>query len=72
MEIPFQNIDKAILRELLKEVVTRDGTDYGAEEKSVEAKITSAILSLEQGKARLYWNAESETASLHSANSKPE
>ena len=71
MEIPYQSLKKDILAEMLKEIVTRDGTDYGVEEKTVEAKVASALRSLEQGKACLYWDEETETASLHAANDKP-
>ena len=71
MEIPYQSLKREILLEMLKEIVTRDGTDYGHDEKSVEAKVSSALVSLEQGKALLYWSEETETASLHSPENKP-
>ena len=56
---------------MLKDIVTRDGTDYGEQEASVEAKVSAAMHSLEQGKSFLYWDAETETASLHAADDKP-
>ena len=71
MEIPYKSLKKELLFEMLKEIVTRDGTDYGAEEKTVEAKISAATRSLEEGKACLFWDEETETASLHSTHNKP-
>lgn len=56
---------------MLREIVTRDGTDYGHDEKTIEVKVSSALNSLEQGRSCLFWNAESETASLHPVDSKP-
>jgi len=71
MEIPYQNLKKELLTAMLKEIVTRDGTDYGEQEKTIEAKVAGAMRSLEEGKACLYWDTESETASLHSVVNKP-
>ena len=71
MEIPYKSLRKELLVEILKEIVTRDGTDYGENEKSIDAKISTALRSLEQGRSCLFWNPESETASLHPIDSKP-
>lgn len=65
MEIPYQSLNPQILTEMLKEIVTRDGTDYGLEEKTLEEKVSAALNAIEQGKAYLHWDVESETASLH-------
>lgn len=71
MEIPYKNLDKQTLNGLIKDIVTRDGTDYGFEEVSVERKIASVMTSLDKGSAYLYWDMDSETVSLHSAEDKP-
>ncbi len=68
MKIPHDQLDKDVLYEVLKEIVTRDGTDYGEVELSTEAKITAANQALKNGKACLYWDADSETASLKPAD----
>lgn len=70
MEIPYQSLEEEVLYELLKEIVTRDGTDYGWEEKTTEQKICAALDALKKGKACLYWDADSETASLQPVDSK--
>ena len=49
---------------MLSELVTRDGTDYGAVERTTEAKVAAALRQLQKGSAVLYWDEESESASL--------
>lgn len=68
MKIPHERLEQEVLYELLKEIVTRDGTDYGESEVSTEVKVTSALRALKNGKANLYWDADSETASLRPAD----
>ena len=68
MQIPFKKLQKDVLFELLKEIVTRDGTDYGATERATEEKISEALSALETGRACLYWDADTETASLQPAS----
>ncbi|MBX2882410.1 MAG: YheU family protein [Granulosicoccus sp.] len=64
MNIPWDSLDSETLVRLLTEIVTRDGTDYGAREISTEAKVASAQQALTSGRAMLYWDDETETASL--------
>lgn len=64
MQIPWQSLSSATLNTLLAEIVTRDGTDYGAAEKSTEQKVTYARNQLQSGHAVLLWNSELESASL--------
>jgi len=64
LEIQWQDLDQETLNRLLSELVTRDGTDYGAVERSTESKVASALRQLQKGSAVLYWDEESESASL--------
>lgn len=64
MNIPWESLDSETLVRLLTEIVTRDGTDYGAREISTEAKVAAAQKSLGSGAAQLFWDEESETAAL--------
>lgn len=71
MEIPYKSIEKNTLKEILKEIVTRDGTDYGAEETSTDEKISSVMNALKSETAYLYWDDNTETVSLHLAEDRP-
>jgi uncharacterized protein YheU (UPF0270 family) len=64
IEIPWQNLPEETLSRMLEEIVTRDGTDYGAQERPVSARLEEAKTSLREGKALLTWDEESESASL--------
>lgn len=64
MEIPWKALDEKVLERLLEEVVTRDGTDYGANEKTRQQKIAEARKALQTGKAVLQWDADLESASI--------
>jgi uncharacterized protein YheU (UPF0270 family) len=44
--------------------VTRDGTDYGAVEQSVETKIAQVEAQLASGEARIVFDPDSETANI--------
>lgn len=64
IEIPWQSLDPETLEALLEEIVTRDGTDYGAKELSKEQKTVEARHNLEAGRAVLVWDEATETSSL--------
>ncbi|MBE9516581.1 MAG: YheU family protein [Proteobacteria bacterium] len=64
MNIPYQSLDPDTLRTLLEEIVTRNGTDYGAREMTLDEKISQALHALETGKARIEFDVNSETCSL--------
>ena len=52
------------LRGLVEEFVTRDGTDYGAEERSVEEKVGRVLAQLVSGEARIVFDPETGTANI--------
>lgn len=64
MIIPYDSLETDILERLLGEIVTRDGTDYGSEEKSTAEKINAALRTLQSGKSVLLWDDATESASL--------
>jgi uncharacterized protein YheU (UPF0270 family) len=52
------------LRGLVEDFVTRDGTDYGAIEASLEAKIAQVTAQLASGEARIVFDPETETVNI--------
>lgn len=64
IEIPWEKVPEQTLTHILEEIVTRDGTDYGAVEKSVATRVEQARSSLQKGRAVLAWDEETESASL--------
>lgn len=72
VEIPPDQLSSEALRALVEEFVTRDGTDYGAVERSVEEKIAAVFAQLESGEARLVFDPETETANVVVSRDLPE
>lgn len=59
-----EQLSAEALRGLIQEFVTRDGTDYGAEERSLEAKIADVERQLAAGEVVIVFDPESESANL--------
>ncbi len=64
VEVPHSELDPTTLRNLAEEFVTRDGTDYGEVERSLEAKVEALMRLLESGEARIYYESESQTVQI--------
>ncbi|MDJ0851430.1 MAG: YheU family protein [Myxococcota bacterium] len=59
------------LRGLVEEFVTRDGTDYGAVERSVAEKIAQVTAQLGSGEACIVFDEATETANIVLARDLP-
>jgi uncharacterized protein len=68
LTINWRDLDDQTLQNLLKEIVTRDGTDYGATERTTEEKTLEAQNALKNRVAILCWDTETETSSLRPIN----
>lgn len=60
MLIPHRDLEAAILRRIVEEFVTRDGTDASP----VEERIAAILRRLENGEAELHFDSETQTANL--------
>jgi uncharacterized protein YheU (UPF0270 family) len=64
VEVPVDALSSAALRALVEEFVTRDGTDYGAVERSLDAKVAHVLHQLERGEVRIVFDPETETTTI--------
>lgn len=64
MEIPWQGLKPEILRAVVEEFVTREGTDYGSSEFSLEQKVEHVLRQLRRGQAILSFDQESESCHI--------
>ena len=64
VEVPYTRLAGDVLRRIAEEFVTRDGTDYGASEKTIEEKVSDVRRQLERGEAAIVYDAESETVNI--------
>ncbi len=69
IELPVEALSPEALRGLVEEFVTRDGTDYGAVERSLEDKLAAVHEQLLRGEARIVFDPETETATVVLARS---
>ena len=60
LDIPFQRLDADVLRALLEEYASRDGTDYGARERSLEEKVGDLARQLAAGELRILYETATE------------
>lgn len=63
-EVSLDQLSPEALRGLVEEFVTRDGTDYGTVERSLEEKIARVLAQLRAGEVRIVFDPGTETANL--------
>jgi uncharacterized protein YheU (UPF0270 family) len=64
MDIPWHELRPETLQALIEEFVTRSGTDYGAQEASLETRVKHVREQLRSGKAKIVFDPESETCDI--------
>lgn len=64
VEVPHAQLAPELLRRLIEEFVTRDGTDYGATERTLAEKVAMVVRQLEAGEVAIVVDAESETVDI--------
>ncbi len=62
--IPYHQLSPEALNGVIQEFVTRDGTDYGEIEVSIETKTNQVLGQLKSGKAIIVFDRESETCNI--------
>jgi uncharacterized protein len=64
VEVPHTHLTPEAVRRLAEEFVTRDGTDYGQVEKTLEEKVAALMRQLERGEATILYDSESQTITI--------
>ena len=64
MSIPPSRLSAGALRRLAEEFVTRDGTDYGDVEKTLDERVAALMRQLERGEAVILYEPESQTFNI--------
>lgn len=62
--IPFEDLSPEALQGVIEEFVTRDGTDYGEREVSLETKVHQVINQLHSGKAVIVFDQKTKTCNI--------
>ncbi len=64
LKIPYDQLNSDTLHGVIEEFVTRDGTDYGEVEVSLETKISQVLRQLKSGKAVIVFDQATETCNI--------
>lgn len=64
VEVPLGSLSEAALGALIEAFVGREGTDYGARERSLEEKVADVRRQLERGEARIVFDPETESVNI--------
>jgi len=64
MIVPYKKLSKSALQALIEDFVTRDGTDYGLDEMSMQEKTEHLLVLLETGELLISYNEETESCGL--------
>ena len=62
--VPYNELSPDTLQALIEDFVTRDGTDYGHDEKSRQDKAEHLLTLLKAGKLLITYNENTETCGL--------
>lgn len=64
IEIPSQQLTTDVLDAVIEEFITREGTDYGLAEFSLEQKVQQVKRQLDAGKVMIVYDPVSESCTL--------
>lgn len=64
VKIPYIQLSPEALKGVIEEFVTRDGTDYGEIEVSLETRVSQILTQLKSGKAVIVFDQETETCNI--------
>ena len=64
VEVPYARLAPDVLRRLIEEFVTRDGTDYGAVERTLGEKVARVMQQLEAGELSIVVDPEQQAIDI--------
>ena len=67
MNIPFQELQTETLTAIIEEFISREGTDYGVHESSLEQKVQQVKSQLQRGEIVVTFDPESQSCDLQVA-----
>ncbi len=71
MRVPHTDLQPETLTNLIETFVAREGTDYGAVERSMESKIQDVLRQLEDGTAFVTYDEASDSVSIVAKDAPP-
>ncbi len=64
MNIPHEMLSPEVLRRVIEEFVTREGTEYGDHDVTLDDKVAQVMAQLKKGDAKIAYDDETNSVSL--------
>ena len=64
VEIPMHKLSQDALIGLVEEYCSREGTDYGMLEFSLDEKVSAVLRELQKGMAKIFFNQEDQSINI--------
>ena len=64
MEIPYKQLSKRTLLAVIEEFISREGTDYGHREYTLDEKVEKVKSQLVKGEIKLLFDSETSSCNL--------
>lgn len=64
MDIPVDELNPDLLKAIIQEFVTREGTDYGDSDYSLDQKVEQVRSLLRSNRAKIVFDPETETCTI--------
>jgi uncharacterized protein len=64
VEVPFERLSAEVLRAVIEEFVTREGTEYGLDDVPLATKVEQVHRQLVAGEVKIVFDARSESVDL--------
>ncbi len=64
IEVPPEKLTAELLQAIIEDFITREGTDYGHDEYSLEEKVAQVRLQLNENKAFIAFDSVTESCTL--------
>ena len=64
MKINYKDLAEQTLKNVLIEIISREATDYGLKEKTLDEKIQELLLKLTNKEVSLVWDTETNSISI--------
>ncbi len=64
VNIPHEMLSPEVLRRVIEEFVTREGTEYGDHDVTLDDKVAQVMAQLKRGEAKIAYDDESNSVSL--------
>ena len=62
--VPYKELSAELLRAVVEAFVLREGTDYGAQELSLDEKVARMIAHLKKGEASIVFDPDSNSVTI--------